>query len=81
MESETPVDSEGWEDGLITARNIAVFYRAMIYLWDAEGPLPNPVRTQLDSPQKDGVGLIMTQEVVPADYDIEALRQWVIGSR
>ena len=81
MESETPTDSECWEDGLITAQNIAVFYRTMMYLWDSEGPLPNPICTHLDSPQKDGVGLIMTHEIVPSDYDIERLRYWVIGSR
>ena len=81
VEQETPADNECWEDGLITARNIAVFYRAMIYLWDTEGPLPVPVRTQLALPKNSGTGLIMTQEMVPADYDIEALRQWVVESR
>ena len=79
-ESELPGDSECWEDGLLTARNIAVFYKVMMYLWDREGPLPNPVRTQLDAPQTDGGGLVMTYEAVPPDYDIEKLRQWVIGS-
>ena len=81
VESELPGDSECWEDGLITARNIAAFYRVMMYLWDSEGPLPNPVRTRLDSPQKDGEGLVMTYEAVPPDYDIEKLRHWVIASR
>ena len=81
VESETPDDNECWEDGLMTARNIAVFYRAMMYLWDAEGPLPTPVCNRLAAPQNGGSGLIMTQEVVPADYDIEALRHWVTGCR
>ncbi len=81
VESELPGDNECWEDGLITARNIAAFYRVMMYLWDSEGPLPNPLRTQLDAPQKGGAGLVMTHEAVPPDYDIEKLRHWVIGSR
>ncbi len=81
MDSESPGDIECWEDGLVTARNIAVFYRAMMYLWDAEGPLPNPVRTNLAMPNNAGAGLIMTREAVPADYDIEALRHWVTQSR
>ena len=81
VESELPGDNECWEDGLMTARNIAAFYRVMMYLWDSEGPLPNPVRTQLDAPQKDGEGLVMTCEAVPPNYDIEKLRHWVIGSR
>lgn len=81
VESESPGDNECWEDGLITARNIAVFYRVMMYLWDSEGPLPNPVRTRLDAPQKDGEGLVMTCEAVHPDYDIEKLRHWVIESR
>ena len=80
-EQETPADNECWEDGLITARNVAVFYRAMMYLWDTEGPLPNPVRTNLAMPKNNGTGLIMTREIVPPDYDIEALRQWVVASR
>lgn len=81
MDSESPDDIECWEDGLMTARNIAVFYRSMMYLWDAEGPLPNPVRTNLAMPKTEGAGLIMTREAVPADYDIEALRYWVTESR
>lgn len=81
VESELPGDDECWEDGLVTARNIAAFYRVMMYLWDGEGPLPNPVRTQLESPQKGGAGLVMTHEAVHPDYDIEKLRHWVIGSR
>ena len=81
VESESPGDNECWEDGLMTARNIAAFYRVMMYLWDGEGPLPNPVRTRLDAPQNDGAGLVMTYEAVPPDYDIEKLRHWVAGSR
>ena len=81
LESELPGDNDDWEDGLITARNIAVFYRVMMYLWDSEGPLPTPVRTRLDAPQKDGEGLVMTCEAVHPDYDIEKLRHWVVGSR
>ena len=81
MESAMPDDGECWEDGLSTARNIAVFYRAMMYLWDMEGPLPNPERTNLAMPKNDRSGLIMTRETVPADYDIEALRNWVTQSR
>ena len=81
VDAAAPTDNECWEDGLMTARNIAVFYRAMMHLWDAGGPLPNPVRTQLAMPKNDGTGLIMTQEVVPADYNIEALRHWVTESR
>ena len=81
MEPELPGDNECWEDGLMTARNIAVFYRSMMYLWDTEGPLPNPVRTNLAMPKSEGAGLIMTREPVPADYDIEALRHWVTESR
>ena len=81
MESAMPDDGECWEDGLSTARNIAVFYRAMMYLWDMEGPLPNPERTNLAMPTNDRSGLIMTRETVPADYDIEALRNWVTQSR
>ena len=81
MESEMPDDNECWEDGLLTARNIAVFYRSMMYLWDMEGPLPNPVCTNLAIPKNEGAGLIMTREAVPADYDIEALRYWVTESR
>ena len=81
MESAAPDDGECWEDGLSTARNIAVFYRAMMYLWDMEGPLPNPARTNLAMPKNDHSGLIMTRETVPADYDIEALRHWVTQSR
>ncbi len=81
METVRPADGEGWEEGLITAKNIASFYNAMMYLWEVDGPAANPVRTPLNAPQKDGVGLIMTQELVAADYDIEALRQWVAGSK
>ena len=81
VEPELSDDIECWEDGLITARNIAVFYRSMMYLWDAQGPLPNPVRTNLAMPKNQGSGLVMTRETVPADYDIEALRNWVTQSR
>ena len=81
MESEMPDNNECWEDGLMTARNIAAFYRSMMYLWDMEGPLSNPVRTNLSMPKSEGSGLIMTREVVPADYDIEALRDWVTESK
>ena len=81
VEAEPPDDGECWEDGLVTARNIAIFYRSMMYLWGVPGPLPNPVCTPLSLPESTGSGLVMTQETVPAEYDIEALRYWVTESR
>jgi len=76
-----PAAEEAWADALTTAGNIARFHQGLAYLWQGEGPLPEPARLPLDEPSTAGLGLVTSDRVVPANYDIEALRQWVAACR
>lgn len=68
--------SSAYEDGLRTAANIARFHQASLLGWHVP-LLPSPHVVDLVAPSASGTGIVTTLELVPADADIEALRQWV----
>lgn len=65
---------------LKTATNIARFHQASLLSFDGRG-LPAPHRLSLDKGSAEGLGFIVTDAAVPADYDIARLRQWVVDAR
>lgn len=69
--------SDGWQDGVKTAANIARFFQASLWAWQGVGGLPAPHAIALDEPVASGAGLITTTHCLAADADIGQLRQWV----
>lgn len=80
MESDNFIENLTWKESLTTARNIASFHQAFLISWN-EGFLPTPSKKSVLQPSSDGMGVITTDRVLPHDYDISILRQFVTGCR
>lgn len=80
FEHQDAVEDEVWQAGIRTADNIARFHQACLLAWRSNN-VPVPVKHALTAPAADGVGFITTDAVVPADSDIESLRNWVAKTR
>ncbi|MGE0486206.1 MAG: hypothetical protein AB7Q81_18805 [Gammaproteobacteria bacterium] len=80
FEDDGAVLDDAWRAAVKTADNIARFHQAGLMGWRLEG-LPSPVMQPLAAPSADGLGFIMTDDVVAADADIAVLAAWVAGAR